>query len=405
MALRSYKYWILIVWFLTATDVAGGQSSKSSDSPSVSPNTYKQLKATETHLDKSEYRKALGIFKQLLPKVKEKAFEKAVVLRSMASVYAMLDQYRKAAEAMKQSLDTKALPEDQKQQALINLAQIYIKLERYRLAAEIMEPWIKTAEKVSADDYILIAHVFTQLKRYRKALPYVKKAIASTKYPKEPWYQLMLALHYELKDLPATASVLKDLIQRFPNKEYWEQLASVYQQMDQNKKAASIKELAYQSGYFTTPKEILDLVNLFLFVDAPYKGARLLEKQLDQGVVPKTSKNFELLANAWTQAQEFKKASIALKNAARLSNSGELYVRLGRIYIEEENWSEARNSILKGLKQGNVKDSGNAYILLGLANYELKLHQQAKNAFRKAKKYKKVKKTAQQWLNYIQPEA
>lgn len=402
MALRSFKFWILLIWLLTPYAIVG---AKLSDSPSVSPSTYKQLKAAETHLDKSEYRKALGILKQLLPKVKEKAFENAVVLKSMASVYTMLDKYGKAAEAMEQSLDTKALPEDQEQQALISLAQIYIQLERYRQAAEIMEPWIKTAEKVSAEDYILLAHVFTQLERYRKALPYAKKAVASTRYPKESWYQLMLALNYELKDLPATASVLKNLIRKFPKKEYWGQLASVYQQMDKNKKAVSIEELAYRSGYFTTPKEILDLVNLFLFVDAPYKGATLLEKDLERGIIPKTSNIFELLASAWTQAQEFKKAAMALKHASRLSNKGELYVRLGRIYIEEENWSGARDAILNGLKQGNVKDPGNAYVLLGLANYELKLHQQAKNAFRKAKKYKAVKTIAQQWLNYILPDA
>ena len=152
MALRSFKFWILLIWLLTPYAIVG---AKLSDSPSVSPSTYKQLKAAETHLDKSEYRKALGILKQLLPKVKEKAFENAVVLKSMASVYTMLDKYGKAAEAMEQSLDTKALPEDQEQQALISLAQIYIQLERYRQAAEIMEPWIKTAEKVSAEDYIL----------------------------------------------------------------------------------------------------------------------------------------------------------------------------------------------------------------------------------------------------------
>lgn len=401
MVLR-FKFWIFLVWCFTPCAIVSAQPS---DSPTVSSGTYEKLKAVETHLDKSEYREALNILNRLLPKVTKKAFEKAVVLRSMASAYAMLDKYAKAAEAMKQSLDTKALPKDQEAQALINLAHIYLQLERYREAAEILEPWIRTAKEVSADDYILVAHVFTQLKHYRKALPYVKKAIASTKYPKEPWYQLLLALNHELKDLPATASVLKHLIRKFPKKDYWEGLASVYLQMDDNKKAASIKELAYQSGYFVTPKEILALVNLYLFVDAPYKGATLLEKEIDRGLVPKTSKNFELLANAWTQAQEFKKASIALQNAARLSNKGELYVRLGRIYIEEENWSGARDAILNGLKQGKVKDPGNAYVLLGLASYELKLHQQAKNAFKKAKKYKKVKKTAQQWLNYIQPEA
>lgn len=405
MHLRIFQFWLLMVGLLSPVSSFSTTLSEPSDSPSVSSRTYKKLKAAQVLMKKSDYRKALEQLDQLLPSVNDSPYEKAVVLKSIASVYTLQDKYGKAAEAMKKCLAIQALPYPQEQQVLINLVQIYIKLERYQQAADIMEPWVTAAENVSADQYILLAHVFAQLKRYRKALPYVKKAISAAKHPKESWYQLLLAMNYELKDLPATTAVLKDLIRKFPpKKQYWQQLASVYQQIKQYEKAVSVRELAYHSGFLTTQGEIIDLVNFFLFVDAPYKGATLMEKELAKGAVKKTAGNYELLANAWTQAREFDLAAQALEKSSALSDKGELYFLLGRIFIEQDKWSNAYKALLNAFKKGQLKDPGNAYILLGMASYELDLKKEAKNAFKKAQRYKKSSKTAQQWLNYLRDE-
>ncbi len=404
MMLKTFVLWIFLSCSLLVNDALRANSSKSPDSEVVSPSTYKQLKTVESHVEKSQYGKALGVLEQLLPAIDDIAFEKAVVLESIASVYTMQGRYEKAADAMNQCIDTHALPENRKQRALIKLAQIYIKLERYKLAAQIMEPWITAAEKIDANDYILMAQVFTHLKHFRKALSYTKKAVAATNNPKESWYQLMLALNYELGNLPATTVILKHLIRKHPKKQYWEQLTSVYQQMKKFNKAVSVKELAYQSGYLTTPKEIIELTKLFLYIDAPYKAARILEKEINQNNIKQTSTNYELLANAWTQAKEFQKATMALEHAARLSNKGELYVRLGRLYIEEENWSKAHTALLDGFKKGQINDLGNAYVLLGIISHELQLRTQAENSFTKAKQYKKTQKTAEEWLAYLHLE-
>ena len=49
-----------------------------------------------------------------------------------------------------------------------------------------------------------------------------------------------------------------------------------------------------------------------------------------------------------------------------------------------------------------MKNEGNCtYILLGMSYYELKQTEKARRAFMKASNYAKTKKSAGQWLNYI----
>ena len=326
-------------------------------------------------------------------------------MRTLASVYAMQEQYSKAAEFLSKVLALDVLPSKQQQQALLNLGQMYMAMGKYAKAVKILQPVLKANPKLDAQMAILLANAYTQLKQYHKALPYVEQAIRMSKKPPESWYQLNLALLYELGRYSSAANILERLIVKSPEKkQYWMQLSSVYQQLKQYKKALAIRDLAFKKGLITKEKEILDLVNLYLYVDLPYKAAQLLQTEINGKRVKGTSKNWELLANAWTQAKEYKKATLALEKASHLNPKGVLFQQLGRIYVEQENWSSAIKALTKALQKGGLKNPGNAYLLLGMSYYELKKINKAKHAFIQAKKYKKTRKSAGQWLDYISSE-
>lgn len=402
MRLESVLLVTVVGWLMLSVSTV----SATQTAATISQSTFKKLQKIEKLIVKSSYRSALEKLNALLPNISKVAIEKAIVLKMISSVYALEGHYSKASNALEQSLATKALPADQEQSALINLVQLYIGQGKNKRAADILEPWIQRAEEVSSDDYILLANMYAQLKRYRKALPYVKKAIESAKNPKESWYQLQLALHYELKDYPACANTLVQLIKRFSGKKtYWQQLAAVYQQMKQFKNSAAVKELAYRQGLLTETKDIEDLINVLLYIDAPFRAAKLVKQEIDYKRLPADAKNYELLANAWTQAKEFDLAASAMQKASSLSSKGRLFARLGRIYIEQEKWSEAKDALQKAFKKGDLKNPGNLNILLGIACHELKLEIQARKAFKKALAYKETRKIARQWLTYLNSEA
>ena len=209
-------------------------------------------------------------------------------------------------------------------------------------------------------------------------------------------------MYYEVEDYASASRILKKLIRIYPdNKDYWYQLSSTYQQIRQYKKAVSVQYLAYKKGFITSEKELLALANLYLYINSPYKAAKLMKLEIANKRIKSNAKNWETLANAWTVAKEFEKAITALKTASTLNDKGRLYQKLGQIYVEQEKWGEAVTFLNKAVTKGGLKNTGTSYIMLGMSYYELEKLSLAKKAFNRALQYSKTKNTARQWLAYI----
>ena len=390
---------LLILCFFLLQPVYAEENDKST---TISPWLYKKLKKTELLVANKSYQQAEQKLKAILGDVKQKSYEHATVLRSLSSVYALKGQYKKAAETLSKSLALGVFPNDQEQQAMLNLGQLYMATEQYSKAVKTLEPWLVKNSNPDVQINVLLANAYAQLKQFRKALPHIKRAIARSKKPEESWYQLNLAIYFELENYSAAAGVLKSLVRLYPDKKaYWHQLSSVYQQLKQYKKAVSIKHLAYQKGFISSEKDVLELVNLFLYVGSPYKAAKVLTEGIKYKKIKSNSKNWETLAYAWRMAKEFDSAVKALETASKLNDKGSLYQQLGQIYVEQEKWSQAITSLNKAIGKGGLKNTGSTYLLLGMSYYEMKQLKLAKKSFIKAAQFSKNKKAARQWLEYI----
>ncbi len=369
---------------------------------SVSPWLYKKLTKTEKQISQKSYAAAQSTLQKILADVDQGSYEQATVLRSLSSVYALQGKYRKAASTLKKCLNLNVLPNKQKLQSMLNLGQLYMATEQYALAVSTLAPWLAKNPNPDAEISALLANAYAQLKKYRKALPHIKKAIAKSRKPPESWYQLNLALYYELKNYQSAADLLTKLIRRNPDrKAYWEQLASVYQQLKKYKKALSIQHLAFKKGLLSSEKDILALANLYLYIGSPYKGAALLNDALKRRQIRQSSRNWETLANAWQQAKEFDKAVSALEKASSLNEKGSLYRQLGQIFVEQEKWQQAIKAFNQAIAKGGVKQMGSTYLLLGMSHYELNNLTKARQSFNKASRYPKQRKASAQWLDYI----
>jgi len=370
----------------------------------ISPRLFENLQKIELLIVDKAYKEALTQLNGLTEDIKKGTYEEAVVLRLKASVYIQNEQYPKAIKILLQCQKLDVLPEDQEQQLLINLGQLYLAEGHYQKAIDLIELWLQDNPNPSPGINALIGSAYAQLKQYAKALVYITKAVKASKEPVEGWLQFKLALHYQLQQYPQAAQLLEQLVRLYPDKKvYWTQLSGVYIQLKDYKKSLSVKHLAYQRGLITKSKEIVNIAHLFLFNQAPYKAAHLLEQALNKKQVKQTAKNWELLANAWTLAQESEKAIAALETASKLADTGKLYKQLGHSYVEGEQWRKAATVLTKALKKGGIKRKGDTYILLGMSYFELKDYPKAIETFKKAKqqKNKKSKKTAQQWIEYI----
>jgi tetratricopeptide (TPR) repeat protein len=129
-----------------------------------------------------------------------------------------------------------------------------------------------------------------------------------------------------------------------------------------------------------------------------------MEQGFADEVVEDKSKNYELAGSAWRQAQETKKSIPMMEKAAAKSDEGELYVRLGNVYLDGDQFEKAVASINKGLSKGGVKRPDQARLALGMAYFNLGNYKDARKVFRQAAKDDRAEKYAKQWLKYIQSE-
>jgi len=402
--IHAIQYAVIGLSWLIIASTALAASSKT---PVISPGLYKRLQQIETLMSKQAYLQAIKNTHKLLPELKANSYEKALVLRTQSSIYALQNNYTQAIRALKQCLEIQALPDHQQLQSVLNLGQLYMATEQYQQAIKTLKPWLssQTVQK-NNELLVLIAHAYAQLKQYRQALPYIKRAIRQTKKPPQSWLQFNLAVYYELEAYKPAAALLTQLLARSPdNKNYWQQLASIYQQLKQFRQALSVQHLAYQKGLLKTETEILQLVNLFIYNQLPYQAGQLLQQALTIGQVHRSINNLTLLANTWYQARAYSRAIQTMDQAAKLSAKGKLYFQLARLQVEQQQWQAAIKVVKQALNKGGLgKQIGNAYILLGTSLYEIGQVKAAKQAFRQAKQFNQTQYAANQWLQYLVTE-
>jgi tetratricopeptide (TPR) repeat protein len=151
-------------------------------------------------------------------------------------------------------------------------------------------------------------------------------------------------------------------------------------------------------------REQITMAYLYLNADAPYKAARVLEKGVGNKSVEDSSRTLEILGNAWRQSQELKKAIPVMEQAAAKSEKGELFCRLGSVYLDIDNFKKAIAANKKGLARGGVKRPDSCQLVLGMAYFNTKNYAGARKAFKVAAKDKRSKKYADQWVKYMNNE-
>lgn len=392
MLRKFVSYAVLAVGIMLATGA---------HAQTMSELTYKRLSKVHELIGEEKYSEGLERLDKLVASVRRNAYEHAMVLQTYGFIWAQRGDYGKAASYFQQAIDLGSLPDAQVEQMKYSLGQFHVAVEEYREGIKVLNAYINNAKTpVPPEANVLLATAYAQLSQYRNALPPLTRAIKASKDPKEPWFQLKLAMHYELKDYSSSAKTLLEMIARFPiKKEYWKQLSGMFLELNKEQDALAILALAERQGMLDESKEMVNLTNLFLFLDIPYKAGRTLDKAMKAGEVPGTADNYELLANAWLGAKEFDLAIKALEQASKTTDDGELVLRLAYLYVEKEAWKKVIPTLEKARKLG-VNQPGDTALLQGIAATELGDHDAAIKAFTVAMKYDDTKPQAAAWLQH-----
>lgn len=302
-----------------------------------------------------------------------------------------------------------AIPESLRLATMRSVGQLYMSQENYPKALEYLTRWKDNVGKeLKAGDHVLFAQNYYQTKQYQNALDSIEQAVtlreAKNKLPKENWLVLQRAAYYELKQPVKVTEVLEKMVRLFNKPEHWVQLAGMYGEIEQEKKQLAVMEAAWQAGFITKGQDMINLAQLYLYHEVPFKAAKVIEEAIDKGLVQKEEKNLQLLSQAFLMAKNDDLAVNPLQDAAQIAEHGNFEAQLAEIYVNTEQWDKAIEAATVALRKGELNNPGNIHMALGMAHYNLNSYDASLFALSKAKLFKPTKSMATQWIAYVSKE-
>jgi tetratricopeptide (TPR) repeat protein len=388
---------------------AGSQNAEGGNAPpssgTIDAATGKALNTAIEALNMEKYAEAQAAIATLnLEKLSP--YERSKVEQISFNIAYSQEKYAEARGHLQKAIDAGGLNEQEISDARYQGAQLYMTEEKWKEGAAAIEEWFKTATKVNSAAYYLLAVAYYQMEAFDKALPPAQKAVELMDKPQEGWIGMLLALYLQKDNYKDAIPLLQRLISIVPEKKtYWMQLSAVYGQMEDYPSALAIMQLAYGAGLVTEDSELRRLADLLLFNDVPYRGAQVLEAGIEKKTLNVDEKLYEKLANCWIAAGELEKSLPPLQKGAELASSGDMFVRLGEVNLQRENWAAAEAAIDRGISKGQLKDASNAQLLMGIVLYNQKKLSDARPWFERAAQSEKHRQMARGYLQLIQAQA
>ncbi len=379
--------------------------------PALRNKVYEQLAEAQTFIEAKQYNEALEILNDMEAQKGKRAlnsYELANLYNLFAFVYYSQENFRGALKAYENVAKQPDIPLAMEINTRYTIAQLYFVLEEWQNGINALNDWFSVTDNPSAQAYILLGQGYYQMKDYDQSLKNTLTAVNmykdKGKVPKEQWYSLLRFLYFEKNDVPNTIATLEEMIVHYPKATTWVQLSHMYGEAKDDARQLAAMDTAYVQDFLNKDGELRTMAYLFLNAEAPYKAAKVLDKGLKEEKVKDTSKNLEILGSAWRQAQEIEKSIPVMEQAAAKSDEGELYCRLGSIYLDQEEFRKSVDANRKGLQKGGVKRKDQCHLVKGMAHFNLGEYKSARTEFNAAAKDKRSRKYAEQWIKYMENE-
>lgn len=374
----------------------------------VSKEVYDRIQKAQEMIDADDQQGALRMLNQLKGKKGLTEYELQNVLNYIGFVHYNLDNVNEALATYEEMLRIPSIEDQIRKQTLYTMAQLSTMQENYDKALGYLDEWFVLETNPAPDAYILYAQNLYQVNRYPEMVEPIETAmeVAAKREVevKEDWYVLLNFAYFQQENYAKVRDIQKILLANWPKKNYWFSLAGAYTELGEDDNLMAAYDAAHTQGLLEKESELTTMAQLYMQHEVPYKAATLLQKEMKAGRVSEDAKNYRMLSQALTLAAEDEMAIPALQQAAKLSDEGELDLRLGNAYLNLSMYGECVAAIQAGLRKGKIKSPDNAQISLGMCLYNQKKYNEALAAFREAGKTQRSRRIANQWVSVIESD-
>jgi tetratricopeptide (TPR) repeat protein len=381
---------------------------KTKQAQAVSKEFFDRIQKAQELVDADNHQEALDVLAGLRTRKGITEYETQQVLNYIGFVKYNLDDFDGAMAAYEEMIAIPSIEPQILKNTLYTMAQLSTVQEKYDDALSYLDQYFELETNPAPMNYILLAQNLYQVQRYNDMVEPIETAISEAQRRemevREDWYVLLNFAYFQQEDYAKVRDIQKILLVNWPKKGYWFSLAGAYTELGEEQNLVAAYDAAYTQGMFEKESEYVTMAQLFMQAEVPYKAATLLQEQMDAGMVEKNAKNYRLLSQALTLASEDEQSIPALVEAARLSDEGELNLRLGNAHLNLGNYEECVAAIKEGLSKGGIQSPDNAQISLGMCHYNLKQYDDALAAFREASKTQRSARFARQWTAVIESD-
>ncbi len=408
----------LIAAMLAFSPPAAQAADSDSSHYVLSQATYKQVQQVQKLLGHKKYAQAIARAKALMPRAKnESKYAEALTNQLIAQGYLLQNDLNAAEPYLQRIVALDALQSRAQRSAIQQLATVYLSQKQYGKAISLYKQILAQAEAnketPSPVFYYHIGLAYSMEKQYRQAAQYLEEAIQKRRsaptekggkrkpVPRD-WYGNYFIVVYKLENYRKANAIAKMLVARWPDdKTFWNYYANTFLMLHDDRSATAVYALMNKRGMLEGKGDYMQLISLYIEQKAPYKAGTLLAEVMDKGIVPKTQKNYGLLASTWMRAKAWDKALDALGKEAALSPSGEIYLQQASIYMSKLNYGKAAEAARNALRKGGLEHPGRAWMLLGQAAFRSHDTRTALDAFHRAANYGSERQDALGWIKYV----
>jgi tetratricopeptide (TPR) repeat protein len=265
---------------------------------SVTRGTFVVIQKVQELMSEERYEEAIVELEALVIKVADNPYDFALANQYLAHTSVLMDNSARARSALEAALGNPDIPQEIRTSMNLFYGTIMLGQEEFELALNALEEWFSLATVPQPGQIFSLAYANYRNDNVPRAEELVARAIDDSPDPQNTWYQLYYRVLFEQKKYEQAEVVLKGIITREPKEESnWRLLASHYLQIEDSREGLAAMMIAYINEFLETNSDLKQIVSLWGYIDAPEKGARLLEEWLDSGKLETDAESLKQLGN------------------------------------------------------------------------------------------------------------
>ena len=334
-------------------------------------------------------------------------YERAIILRMRGTVFYSLDNVDRALQDFLGSLNTGALVQDEENTLRVNVGQLYMVQENVPEGIRQIELALQNGATLNNNIAKILAQAHAQQENWSRGLRYAEYYYNNTPKAQMSYgdFSLVQIYYQSLERSAEELQVVREALTYHPgNRSAWQNLISLFARTGREEDAFEANKMMYLNGMLRCEdgERLLNLAQYYSFYDNPFRGATILERNINAGCIEETVRNLESLANMWRQASEFGRAIPVLERISEITGDGENALKLAEALYQENRYEEAARWFETALNRGGIDEAGDAWVLLGTVRFELGNRQGALQAFERGAQYPSSRRAAQDWARFVQ---